>query len=508
MKFILEPDIKKKDISKIDFILLPIWLEKGAVIRRGDLFGKFDDAAVRSVNAFVERRNLKNGDSKMMFVAGKPEAIFLAFFDKTNKSNLVSIIRKFIRVAKSEKLRHLGVFITDFISDKLSGADIIELIARESLLADYDFAEKYKTSSKDELKNIEKFYLLDVKNDKFCNQAVTRGMIVGNAINKSRTISNYPGGDMTPEGLAEAARDLGRRNSDLKVAVFDERKMKAIGMNAILAVGRGSMNPPRFILIEYRGSNAADGKIALIGKGITFDSGGLNIKPGDSMADMHLDMSGGAAVIAAMEVIAELKLPINVIGMVAAAENMPSGISYRQGDIIKSFSGKTIEIGNTDAEGRVVLADAIAYAKTKNPTLIVTLATLTGASMVALGTRMSALFVKDNKPLRDMLEKIGIDSGDIVWPLPLTSDNERDVDGTFADVTNTSKNHSRYGGASTGAAFLSRFADGATFAHIDMAPRMMTNSEEDHLSKGSAGFGVRFFLELADRWDEVRSVIK
>jgi leucyl aminopeptidase len=208
-----------------------------------------------------------------------------------------------------------------------------------------------------------------------------------------------------------------------------------------------------------------------------------------------------------MWAIAKLKLPVNVIGLAPAVENMPSGISYRQGDIIKAYGGKTIEIGNTDAEGRVILADAIEYAKTKKPAVIITLATLTGSAMGALGLRMSALFVKNNKPLEDKLREVGDASGDLVWPLPLWNEHEDDVVGNFADVTNTSKTNSRYGGALAGAAFLSHFAKGANFAHIDMAPRM-TTILEDELARGSAGYGVRYFVELCKKWAEVQKLLK
>ena len=192
-----------------------------------------------------------------------------------------------------------------------------------------------------------------------------------------------------------------------------------------------------------------------------------------------------------------MKLPVNVIGIVPAVENMPSGFSYRQGDIIKAYGGKTIEIGNTDAEGRVILAEAIEYAKSKNPKIIFTLATLTGAAMVALGTRMAALFVKDNHELQDKIQKIGDKCGEKLWPLPLSDFNEKDVEGNFADVINTHKRNSRYGGASSAAAFLSCFAKPFYFAHIDMAPRMLVNPEEEFLAKGATGYGVRLLYEIA-----------
>lgn len=279
-------------------------------------------------------------------------------------------------------------------------------------------------------------------------------------------------------------------------------------MNAILAVGGGSASPPRLVIMEYSGGKKGDKPLALVGKGVTFDSGGLNLKPGDHMADMQMDMSGGAAVIYGIAAIAKLKLPINVIGLVPAVENMVSGLSYRQGDIVKAYGGKTIEIGNTDAEGRVILADAIEYAKTKKPVLVVEISTLTGAAEVALGQRVAAIFIKNNKPLSDAMQKIGDECGDLVWPMPLWDEHEKDVEGNLADTINTHKSNSRWGGAITGAAFLSKFAGEQPFVHIDMAPRMLTLPDEEQLSRGAAGFGVRLFVTLAMQWAEVQKLVK
>jgi len=306
----------------------------------------------------------------------------------------------------------------------------------------------------------------------------------------------------------EAAQDIAKTSKKIELTIFDEARLKSEGMNAILAVGRGSVNPPRLIIMEYKGGKSNDEPLALVGKGVTFDSGGLNLKPGEGMADMHMDMSGGAAVLAAIKAIAALELPVNIVGLVPAVENMPSGTSYRQGDIIKAYGGKTIEIGNTDAEGRVIMADAIEYAKTKKPALIFTIATLTGAAVSALGMRASALFVKNNKPLQDAMQQLGEESGDRLWPLPLWDEHEKDVEGTYADVTNTSKSGSRYGWALFAAAFLSHFAKPLPFVHVDMAPRMTTIPEEEFLSKGASGYGVKLIVELATQWSKIKPIVK
>jgi leucyl aminopeptidase len=505
MRIVLGDKLNKQELRIIDAIFLPARLEEGAISGYGKFFEKLEIPEKKIIEGFVKKSNPKDGEMKFLMLGGGAR-VCLYFVSEVKRENLILQIRKFVRAAKSEGAKILGLIVEDF--PEINPTDFIELAAIESLSAHYDFSENYKTPPKGGFKKVEKIVLFAANFVRAAKLALRRGIIIGEAINRARTISNYPGGELAPEGLAEAARELSMKNPKIEVTVFDERKLEDMGMNAILAVGKGSANPPRLIIMEYRGGETGEYNLALVGKGITFDSGGLNIKPGDGMSDMHLDMSGGAAVISALGAIADLKLPINVLGIVAAAENMPSGLSYRQGDIIKSYSGKTIEVGNTDAEGRVVLSDAISYARTKKPALIVTLATLTGAAMVALGTRFSGLFVKNNKPLQDEFLKIGEESGDNLWPLPLASENERDVEGAFADVTNTHKSHSRYGGASTGAAFLSHFAENTPLVHIDMAPRMLANTEEENLAKGSVGFGVKLFLKLAERWREIEQKLE
>ncbi len=505
MKIVSKDRLDKKNLKNIDGILAVVRLSAGSRKISGKIFASLDKASRIFLEKYVAGVKMRAGDVKMVPFAGRPSRVFVAVLDDNDEKNIGLIFRKFVRFAKAEGLENLAVAPADF-SEKSDEPAVAEILTREAIIAHYDFSEFFKTPPKGGFSAVKNLviFLNDLKNIK---PAIARGRVVGEAVNRARTLSNYPPGEMTPEGLAEAARESALKNSELEISIFDERKMEILGMNAILAVGKGSANPPRLIMMEYRGGAPNEAPLILAGKGITFDSGGLNIKTGDGMGDMHMDMSGGASVIAAIGAIAELRIPVNVIGIVAAAENMPSGFSYRQGDIIKSFGGKTIEIGNTDAEGRVVLADAISYALTRKPALIVTLATLTGAAMVALGTRRSGLFVKNNKNLRDEFEKIGEESGDLVWPLPLFLENERDVEGIFADVTNTHKNHSRYGGASTGAGFLSSFAGSANFVHIDMAPRMIANTDEEQLAKGSVGFGVRFFIGLAKNWQTVKNVI-
>ena len=302
---------------------------------------------------------------------------------------------------------------------------------------------------------------------------------------------------MTPSILAKEAKSAAK-GTQIKVSILGKGELKKLKMGAILGVSKGSSEPPRLIVMEYWGAGRSGANnshpIVLIGKGVTFDTGGINLKPGDSALGMHLDMSGGAAVISALVLSAKLKLKKNIIGIVPAVENMLGGSSYRPGDVLRSMSGKTIEIMNTDAEGRVILADAITYAKKYKPRLVVDVATLTGAALGALGQRASAIMTKDKK-LENLFVKLSEESGDYMWPLPLWEEYEEEVKGSRGDVTNTHNKGGRHGGAINGGIFLHEFARGLPWVHIDMAPRM-ESIPSDNLASGAAGEPVRFLLKL------------
>jgi leucyl aminopeptidase len=480
MKFHINSKPTPESIKHLDIVFLPVWLSKENKAESfGGFFSELSQADQKLVQSFLRERQIKPGESHVIRLNDTPSNVFLATENSFTEKKVALSARRFTRRAKYDGYKTAGFFVDDYEKENISGTRTASIVSENALLAHYDFSEQYKTAPKEGWRHLSSFVLFTLSDVKGLKSAVSGGELIAEAVNECRTLANFPPSELKPEGMAEAARDVARQYSSVKVTVFDEKKLKQEGMNAILAVGAGSASAPRLICLEYSGDKKGSKPLALVGKGVTFDSGGLNLKPGDHMADMHMDMSGGASVIYAIKAIAGLKLPINVIGLVPAVENMPSGLSYRQGDIVKAYGGKTIEIGNTDAEGRVILADAIEYAKTKKPELIVTIATLTGAVMVALGTKLAGLFVKDKLALSQALVKIGKDSGDAVWPMPLNEDFEREVEGNLADVINTQKNGSRWGGASHGAAFLSHFAGKENFAHIDMAPRMTANPDEE-----------------------------
>ena len=400
--------------------------------------------------------------------------------------------RKLISFLKDKKIKSVSLFSKDLEISDLKESNLISLMSQNILMADFTFND-YKETPKEGWPEIVEIEIINKKtNSAVLKRALEEGLIIGEEVNNCRILANTPGGDMTPEKLANAALEIGKKTG-VKVTVYDERKIKELGMGGVIGVSKGSDSPPRFIIMEYAGGKKGTRQLVFAGKGVTFDTGGLNIKPTESIYEMHLDMSGGAAVMHALAAISRLKLRLNITGLIPAVENMPSGSSYHPGDILKTITGKTIEVLNTDAEGRVILADALGFAQRLKPKLIVDVATLTGAAMVALGQRATALF-STNEKLEKFARDIGNKSGDYVWPLPLWDEYTEDIKGTFGDVANTGK--TRYGGAISGAIFLKQFVGEYPWLHLDIAPTM-TTIEGQFLTKGASGTGVRFLVELA-----------
>lgn len=318
------------------------------------------------------------------------------------------------------------------------------------------------------------------------NKGLLSGIIIGSAQSYARTIANRPGNVINPPALAAEAKKLARGTAGLSCTVLDKKQLAAKGMGGVLAVGSGSQSEPRFIVLTYKGTSRR-APVGLVGKAITFDSGGISIKPSAKMEQMKLDKSGGIAVLGTMKAVAELKLPISVYGVIPSAENMPGGSSYRPGDIITTFSGKTVEVQNTDAEGRMVLCDGLAYAAKQNCDPIIDIATLTGACRVALGKYMAGLMSNDEK-LTKQLQKAADESGEKVWPMPSGDEYAREMKSKIADLKNIGSN---WGGACTAAAFLRQFVGDKKWAHVDMASVELLEKATEFSAEGASGFGVR-----------------
>jgi leucyl aminopeptidase len=362
-----------------------------------------------------------------------------------------------------------------------------------ALLADYRF-ERFKTSQTAGLAGLS----IHVRTDdvRAVSRAAKRSQAIAEATNEVREIGNLPGNLLYPSSLAETARKLSNRYK-LKVSVLDEKMLQKGKFGGLLAVGQGSVRPPRMIVLEHRGGAKNQAPVALVGKAITFDTGGISIKPAANMEEMIFDKCGGIAVLGAMAAIAALGLKRNVVGIIASAENMPGGNAYRPGDIITTYDGKHVEIVNTDAEGRVVLADAIAYARQDcGATAIVDLATLTGACGVALGDYAAGFWSNDDG-LRNRVLTAAEQAGERLWPMPLYEEYETQIKSDVALIKNSG---GRLGGACTGAAFLKTFAEDTPWAHLDIAYTSHREKDQAHLARGATGFGIRTLVGLVEGW--------
>jgi leucyl aminopeptidase len=296
---------------------------------------------------------------------------------------------------------------------------------------------------------------------------------------------------MTPNRMAEMAAELAKTHR-LEVSVLEQEQMQELGMGGLLGVAQGSQQPPKFIILRYRGGDSAEADVALLGKGITFDSGGLSIKPSEGMAEMKGDMAGGAAVMTAISAIAQLKPKINVVAIIPATENLLSGNALKPGDILTAMNGKTIEIISTDAEGRLILADALSYAKKLGVKFIVDVATLTGACRVALGDVYSGAF-GNNQELMDKVIAAGAEAGELIWQMPMHEQYKEQIKSDVADIKNVG---GKWGGAITAAHFLAEFVGDTPWVHLDIAGTSLNEKEQGYLVKGATGVPVRTLVNL------------
>jgi len=496
-------EIKLKEPSEIKLekdrvIVLPFFSKKKPDLKP---FGQIKER----VKDFLEEiALLKEGESRLA-LSGKGRFLFVNIGEKEKWSQrrFLLFLRKTTRELKGQGVKK-ALFILEGIFPKDSDVhNLSSQLAEGFLLAEYEF-DRYKSSDKGRSQQL---ISIDVSwaGAKNYQKDLEKGKIIGKAVNMVRDLSNAPGGEMTPEKLAEVARKEVSRARKLDIEVFDEKKLRKLKMGGILGVSKGSNQKPRLIVLKYLAKRRAkEIDLVFVGKGITFDSGGLDIKPSEYMQEMHMDMSGAAAVLGAVLAIAKLTYPLNIVGLIPAAENMPSGQSYRPGDILKTYSGKTIEVLNTDAEGRIILSDALSFGVRRfKPTMIADVATLTGAAISALGQRAIALFT--NLPtMENFFRQLGESSGDYVWPLPLWEEYEEEIKGTFGDIANVGK--TKYGGAITAALFLKEFIDNYPWVHLDIAPTM-TSIEGQGLAKGATGTGTRYLIKLAEKFPEVKKRI-
>jgi leucyl aminopeptidase len=451
----------------------------------------------------LQRKNFLSEDTTEIRVSrlnGKPDEIFLVKVrvdDKFNNDFFRNHLAGIIRTIDKEEIKFLHIFIPIYSYFKQYFDEeeyYYQTFAEGLYLGNYEFTN-YKSDKKD-IKPLDVTFYAD--NEKKLKSAIITSQCLMAGVNFTKNLQNEPGGVLSPNELSMRIKTA-LSKEQVKIKIFDEREIRRRKMGGLLAVGMGSANPPRFVIMEYNGANKystskkkMSRKIALVGKGVTFDSGGISIKPYQDMWEMKADMSGAAVVAGAILSAAKSKLPINVVGLIPAAENMLSGTSIKPGDIVITSSGKSIEVDNTDAEGRMILADALCYASKLKPKVIIDFATLTGACVVALGEFAAGLFTK-NEELSKKLFQIGLRTHERVWPFPMWDEfhvlNKSDV----ADVKNTG---GRWGGAITAAKFLENFVDNKiTWAHIDIAGPSIVNNYNNYTKKYMTGYGVRLLFQ-------------
>ncbi|MCR4331130.1 MAG: leucyl aminopeptidase [Sulfuricaulis sp.] len=318
-------------------------------------------------------------------------------------------------------------------------------------------------------------------------QAIREGRAIAEGMKLARDLGNLPGNLCTPAYLAEQAVEIGKQYG-LKITVLEKDDMQKLGMGALLSVARGSRQPPKLIVLEYHGGKEGEPPVALVGKGLTFDAGGISIKPAANMDEMKYDMCGGASVLGAVKAAAELKLPLNIVGIIPSSENLPDGDANKPGDIVTSMSGQTVEVLNTDAEGRLILSDALTYAERYKPALVIDIATLTGACVIALGAHASGLLANNDQLAREILGA-GKYTHDRAWQLPLWDEYQKQLDSNFADMANIG---GREAGTITGACFLARYAKNFKWAHLDIAGTAWKTGKE----KGATGRPVPLLVQF------------
>jgi len=461
---------------------------------------KLDNSINNIISISIKNKDFKaeENDIRTLYLNNNLKYLTLLGLGKEKDFNLTKLMTAISNLSKKLRQSDIKSFTLDlnsFKNNKFNNETYLEKITQAIILSLYQFT-KFKTKDLDKIKNIEKVNIIvDKKNINKSNKIVTDATIYAEAVNKTRDLINSPPNIATPEFIANYAIETAKKN-DLKCTILDENKMNKLGMGCIMAVARGSANKPRLFVLEYNGKGK-DRPIILIGKGVTFDTGGINIKPTPHLTTMKSDKAGACGVINILEACAKLKLKLNVVGIGILAENMISGKSYRPDDILKSYSGLTIEITNTDAEGRLVLADALSYSLKYNPKAIIDIATLTGASITALGYFASPV-LGNNQELVDKITKAGETSLEKVWQFPLWEEYDDLIKSDIADLKHL--NEEMEAGVIVGGIFLKNFVSDIPWAHIDIGNTVWAKQEKSYTVKGATGFSVLLLLDLLRDW--------
>ena len=490
--------VTSEDIAKLSIDAIIVNLFEG-VKRPGGATGAVDKALGGTIAKLIAQGETtgKNGETTLIHTLGsiKPRRVLVVGLGNQKELTL-DTIRSVTGVA-CRYLRKLGAKRAATIvhgagAGGISPEEAAQAITEGSILGLYTFL-RHMTKNRDE-GELEELQIVEMDKGKIpaLKRGVSRGKIIADAVILARDMVNEPANFMTPSDIADIAKRIAKEN-DVDVEVLEKRDMEKLGMGALLGVAQGSDQPPKFIILHYRGDKGNDAQnIGIVGKGVTFDSGGISLKPSEGMAEMKGDMAGGASVIATLKAISQLKPKVNVTGLIPTSENLPSGSAQKPGDVVKALNGKTIEVDNTDAEGRLLLADALSYGRKLGLSAMIDIATLTGAIRVALGTHCTGAFT-NNQKMVDQLEKSGEKTGERIWQMPMFEEYKEQNKSDVADIKNVG---GRLGGAITAAQFLAEFSEDTPWVHLDIAGTSMTDKEKGYLVKGATGTPVRVLVDF------------
>jgi len=463
----------------------------------GDFFGLPDEQTRKRMTAAIKNGDIRGGlyEVHVIYSDGPIRRILLVGGGKRSEFNTDKLRGAYAKVARKLRELNVGAFSTIMPPQKALSTELqimAEAMVEGAILGLYRFLP-YKTDRKESTEDPQMMTIIaenevDVKAIK---QTAEKARIVCEAVGYVRDLVSTPANDMTPTILAGKALRMNGRHR-MRVKVLDRPAMAKLRMNAILGVAQGSHEPPKFIVMEYSGANLQEKPIVLIGKGITFDSGGISLKPAEKMGEMKSDMAGAAVVLGILQAVSQLKLPILLVGLLPIAENLPSGSAYRPGDVLTSMSKKTVEIVSTDAEGRLLLADALTYAQRFDPKAIIDIATLTGACGIVFADLAVGMLGNDSALKQRLLES-GYATGERVWELPLWEEYGEMIKSDVADLKNTG---GREGGVITAAFFLSKFVGSYPWVHLDIASTAWIRKDRPYIPKGASGIGVRLLVDV------------
>lgn len=496
-KYAVSVKVAKDELTKIKDNALVVGFFKNKTNLQGEL-KKFDGENGNLVSSYIKdmKFEAEKGEIKNIYINKKVKnavIVGLGEEDKFNFEVLSNAVADAAKKLRDSSADSFTLSLSSFKNNKLSEEETVEKIALSLRMALYRFND-YKTKDKEKVKSLKEVTIVTDSSKNFDSQ-IKFASVAGDAVVKTRDLVNLPPNIVNPEYVASYAKELARKNG-LKCTVFDEKQIDRMKMGCLSAVGRGSVNKPKLVVLEYNGAGK-EKLIALVGKGVTFDTGGYNLKPYPYILNMKDDLGGAAASIHIIEACAKLKLPVNLIVVTPLCENMIDADAYRPDDVLTAFNGVTVEIKNTDAEGRLILADALSYAASLKPKAIVDIASLTGASMVVLGFIGTPIISTDEK-LTEKLKEASKKSLERVWELPLWPEYDDSIKSDVADIKNISEEGDA--GVIIGAAFLKNFVDEIPWLHIDIGTTVWSKSDKGILTKGGTGATVRLMVEFLKEW--------